>query len=110
MDADYRTLLVPPRAYRQARQELERRFPIQAVDAGRLVIDALNDRFSFSSKRGASASSGGSGSRGSRPGLVGSRADMSASNWIYKRSTGVRSLRTGAPVPSMNYWRSWNST
>jgi hypothetical protein len=37
------TLLVPPRAYQEARRELERRFPIQAIDGDRLVIDALRE-------------------------------------------------------------------
>jgi serine/threonine protein kinase len=36
-------LLVPPRSYQQARQELERRFPIRAIDGDRLVIDALRE-------------------------------------------------------------------
>jgi serine/threonine protein kinase len=37
------TLLVPPRAFQQARRELERRFPIQAIDGDRLIIDALRE-------------------------------------------------------------------
>ncbi len=37
------TLLVPPRAYQQARRELERRFPLQAVDGDRVIIDALRE-------------------------------------------------------------------
>jgi hypothetical protein len=37
------TLLVPPRSYQQARQELERRFPVRAVDGDRLIIDALRE-------------------------------------------------------------------
>jgi serine/threonine protein kinase len=37
------TLLVPPRAYQQARRELERRFPLHAVDGDRLIIDALRE-------------------------------------------------------------------
>ena len=36
-------LLVPPRSYQQARRELERRFPLQAIDGDRLVIDALRE-------------------------------------------------------------------
>jgi hypothetical protein len=37
------TLLAPPRSYQQARQELERRFPLRVVDGDRLIIDALRD-------------------------------------------------------------------
>jgi serine/threonine protein kinase len=37
------TLLVPPRAYEQARQELERRFPLQVIDGDRVIIDALRE-------------------------------------------------------------------
>jgi len=36
-------LLVPPRSYQQAREELERRFQLQAVDGDRLIIDALRE-------------------------------------------------------------------
>jgi hypothetical protein len=36
------TLLVP-RAYHQARRELERRFPLQVVDGDRVVIEALRE-------------------------------------------------------------------
>jgi hypothetical protein len=37
------TLLVPPPSYHQARLELERRFPLQAVDGDRVIIDALRE-------------------------------------------------------------------
>jgi hypothetical protein len=36
-------LLVPPRAYQQARRELERRFRLQVEDCDRLMIDALRE-------------------------------------------------------------------
>ncbi|HJT78703.1 MAG TPA: BREX system serine/threonine kinase PglW, partial [Gemmataceae bacterium] len=36
-------LLVPPRWHQQAREELERRFRLQAVDGDRLIIDALRE-------------------------------------------------------------------
>jgi serine/threonine protein kinase len=37
------TLLVPPRNFRDARRELESRFPVQAIDGDRLIIDALRE-------------------------------------------------------------------
>jgi hypothetical protein len=37
------TLLVPPRSHQLAREKLERRFSLQAVDGDRLIIDALRE-------------------------------------------------------------------
>ncbi len=37
------TLLVAERSYQQARRELERRFPLLAIDGDRLIIDALRE-------------------------------------------------------------------
>lgn len=42
-DGAFLTLMVPPRSFEQARQELERRFSLRGVDGDRVIIDALRD-------------------------------------------------------------------